>query len=104
MSISTANLSTTTAAVYTSVGQTVVTFMSLANYTAANVTANVYVVPSGDTAANSNIVLASIDLTALDTYQIYAGNEKLLLGSGDSIQADASANSSVTVVTSFSAI
>lgn len=104
MTISTANLSTTTSSVYTSVGTTVVTFMSLANYTGANVTANVYVVPSGDTAANSNIVLASIELAALDTYQIYAANEKLLLDNGDTIQAQASANTSVAVVTSYSAI
>lgn len=104
MSISTAALSTTVANVYISTGQTVVTFMSLTNYTGSNVTANVYVVPSGDSASNSNIILSQIELTSLDTYQIYAGNEKLLLSNDDTIQADASANSSVTVVTSYSEI
>ena len=104
MTISTAALTTAVGNVYVSTGQTVVTFMSLTNYTGANVTANVYVVPSGDTAGNSNIILAGIELTALDTYQIYAGNEKLLLSNDDTIQAEASANASVTVVTSYSEI
>jgi len=68
MSISVGNVTTAVANVYVSSGATAITFMSLCNYTAGNVTANVYVVPSGSTAANANIVLASLELTALDTY------------------------------------
>ena len=104
MPISTANVTTTTASVYTSTGDTAVTFMSLANYSGSNVTANVYVVPSGDTAANTNIVLSGLEILTQDTYQFYAASEKLLLSNGDSIHADASANSAVTVITSYTSI
>lgn len=101
MPITTANVTSSTAAVYTSTGNTGVTFVSICNYTASNVTANVFVVPSGDTAGNLNLVLSAIGLTANDTYQLYAGSEKLVLGNGDTIQVNASANNSVATVTSF---
>ena len=101
MPIQTANVTSNTAAVYTSTGNTGVTFVSICNYTASNVTANVFVVPSGDIAGNLNLVLSDIGLTANDTYQFYAGSEKLVLSNGDSIQVNASANNSVATVTSF---
>lgn len=101
MPITTANVTSSTAAVYTSAGNTGVTFVSICNYTASNVTANVFVVPSGGTAGNLNLVLSAIGLTANDTYQLYAGSEKLVLSNGDSIQVNASANNSVATVTSF---
>ena len=104
MPITTFSATTTTSPAYVSAGNTAVTFMSLANYSGANVLANVYAVPSGDTPANSNIVLSSIELQTLDTYQFYAGNEKLLLVNGDSLQVSVSANSAVTVVTSYTSI
>lgn len=104
MSISTSNVTTSVANVYVSSGNTAITFLSLCNYSASNVTANVYVVPSGSAAGNLNAVLASIELTTLDTYQLYAGGEKLLLGNSDSIQVNASANSAVAVVTSYTTI
>jgi len=104
MSISTSNVTTSVANVYVSSGNTAITFLSLCNYSAGNVTANVYVVPSGNAASNLNAVLRSIELTTLDTYQLYAGGEKLLLGNSDSVQVDASANSAVSVVTSYTTI
>jgi hypothetical protein len=104
MSIFVGNVTTAASNVYVSSGQTAITFMSLCNYTAGNVTANVYVVPSGGSAGNANIVLASIELTALDTYQLYAGGEKLLLGVGDTVQVNANANNSITTVVSYTSI
>ena len=101
MSIATGNLTTAAAAVFTSSGNTGVTFVSLCNYSAANVTANVFVVPSAGTAGNLNLVISSILITANDTYQLYAGSEKLVLSNGDTIQANASADNSVATVTSF---
>ena len=83
MSITVGNVTTAAANVYVSAGATAITFMSLCNYSAGNVTANVYVVPSGGSVGNANVILASIELTALDTYQLYAGGEKLLLDTGD---------------------
>jgi hypothetical protein len=79
----------------------VVTFLSLTNYATSNVTANVYVVPSGSSVGNSTILFQNLDLTIGETYQIYAGNEKLILGNNDSIRANSSANNSVTAVVSY---
>lgn len=104
MPITAANVTTSVANVYVSSGNTAITFLSLCNYSAGNVVANVYVVPSADSAANTNIVLASIELTTLDTYQLYAGGEKLLLSNGDRVQVNASANNAVTTVTSYTSI
>lgn len=101
MPIALGNVTTAAAAVYTSSGNTAVTFVSICNYSAGNITANVFVVPSGNTASNLNTVLSQIEIAANDTYQLYAGNEKLVLGNGDMIQADANANNTVATVTSY---
>lgn len=101
MTISTANVTTATANVYASTGNTVVTFLSLCNYTASNVQANVFVVPSGGTAGNLTAVIANIEIAAQDTYQFYVGNEKLIFSNNDSIQVNASANNSISVLTSY---
>lgn len=105
MSIVTANVTNSTASnVYVSSGNTAVTYLSLTNITAGNVLANVYVVPSGGTAGNTNVTLLQIEISALDTYQLYAGNEKLLLDNGDSIQANSNAASSITTVCSYTSV
>jgi hypothetical protein len=101
MTIATANVTTAAGNVYASSGNTVVTFLSLCNYTTSNVTANVWVVPSGDSVGNLTAAIANINIPAQDTYQFYVGNEKLILGNNDAIQANVSANNSVTVITSY---
>ena len=101
MTIAIANVTTVAGNVYASSGNTVVTFLSLTNYSASNVTANVFVVPSGGNAGNSTILFQNLDLTIGETYQIYAGNEKLILGNNDAILANSSANSSVTTIVSY---
>ena len=101
MPIATGNVTSTAAAVYTSSGNTAVTFLSICNYSSGNVIANVFVVPNGNTASNLNTVLSEIEIAANDTYQLYAGSEKLVLGNGDSVQANANADNSVTTVTSY---
>jgi hypothetical protein len=62
------------------------------------------VVPSGNTAGNLNLVLSQIEIATLDTYQLYAGGEKLLLSNGDSVQANANVNNALTTVTSYTTI
>jgi hypothetical protein len=103
MTIATANVTSAGNTVYTSTGNTAITFLSLCNYGASNVTANVFVVPSGGTAGNTNITIASLSLVTLDTYQLYVGGEKLLLGNGDTVQVSSSANT-VTAITSYTTI
>jgi len=104
MSISVANITTTPGAVYTSVNSTAVTFMSFCNYSGASVTVNVYVVPDGDIAGNTNIVLSELEITSKDTYQLYAGGEKLILSLGDTVQVAANADNSITTVTSYTSL
>lgn len=104
MSIAIGNVTSTVGNMYVSTGATAVTWMSLTNYSAGNITANVYVVPNGDTAGNLNLVLANIEIAVNDTYQIYNAGEKLLLDNGDSIQANANADNAVNTVTSYTAI
>jgi hypothetical protein len=103
MSIVTANVTTAIGNVYVSGGNTAITFLTICNYGASNVTANVYVVPSGNTVGNTNIILATLPLTPTDTYQLYQAAEKILLGPGDTIRANASANT-VSIVTSYTTI
>jgi hypothetical protein len=43
-------------------------------------------------------------ITANDTYQLYAGSEKLLLGPGDTVRANANADNAITTVASFTTI
>ena len=110
-SIATAQITTAGNIAYASVGNTAITWLSICNYSTNTVTANVYVVPSGNTLGNTNIILANLVLTSGnaghgggDTYQLYNAAEKLLLGNGDSIQISANANSAITVVTSYTSI
>jgi hypothetical protein len=101
MTIATANVTTVAANVYASSGNTVVTFLSLCNYTASNVQANIWVVPAGGSVGNLTAAIANINIPAQDTYQFYVGNEKLVLTNNESIRANAGANNSITVITSY---
>jgi hypothetical protein len=104
MTIQVGNVTTSAASVYTSVGNTAITFLSLCNYSAGNVVANVFVVPNSGIAGNTNVIINNINITVGDTYQLYAGSEKLLLNNGDSVQVNANANNSITTVTSYTSI
>jgi hypothetical protein len=104
MTIAVASVTTTPSAVFTSSGNTAITFLSLCNYSNVDITTNLYVVPNGSLADFTTIVYSSLLIPASDTYQVYVGNEKLLLQNGDTIQVDASAGSSVNSVTSYTAI
>jgi len=104
MSIITGNVTSTAANVYVSTGDTAITWMSITNYTAGNITANVWAVPSGDVAGNLNVILSNIEIAANDTYQLYAAGEKLLLGNNDAIQADANVDNAVNTVISYTSV
>ena len=102
--ITTAQITTAGNIAYASIGNSAVTYMTLCNYTSGNITANVYVVPSGNTLGNTNITFANLDLSPYETYQLYQAAEKLLLANGDSIQVSANANSAVTTVVTYTSI
>lgn len=103
MTINVANVTTAGNIVYPSIGNTAITYLALCNYGGSNVAANVYVVPSGDTPANSNMLISNLNIQANDTYFLYIAAEKLILGNGDSIQAIVTANT-VTSTTSYTSI
>lgn len=103
MTINVANVTTAGNVIYPSIGNTAITYLALCNYSASNVSANVYVVPSGDTIANSNMLISSLNIQANDTFFLYIAAEKLILGNGDSVQAIVSANT-VTSTVSYTSI
>jgi len=48
--------------------------------------------------------LTQLEIQAGDTYQVYAGGERLVLSNGDAIQASANANNRLNVVVSYAEI
>jgi hypothetical protein len=104
MSIQTTSLTTTMSNVYVSAGNTAITSMTLCNYSPSTASANVYVVPAGNTATTNNQMWYNLTLPSGDTYQIYVAAEKLVLGNVDSIQANCSSNSAISVITSYTSI
>ena len=104
MTISTGNVGSTVGNAYVSSGNTAITWLTFCNHTAGNVIANVFVVPSGSSAGNANMILANLLLTAGDTYQLYSAGEKILLGIGDSVQANANVANAINTVTSYTTI
>jgi hypothetical protein len=60
----------------------------------------VHVLASGASANSMNTIISNVLITIGDTYQIYTGNEKLLLDNAGAIYAIASANS-LSAVTSY---
>lgn len=104
MSITSASITNSAANVYVSNGNTAITFLSITNYSNVNTLANVHVVESGAAANVQNQVLTNLAVTAGETYQFYAGGEKLLLENDQAIVMLANANSRLSVVTSFTLV
>lgn len=108
MSIVTANVTTAGNVVYTSSGNTAITFLSICNYGNTNASFNFHVVPAGNTVGNNNLVFGNVVLqsgntNSGDTFQIYNAAEKILLANGDFIQISSNANT-ITAVTSYTTI
>jgi hypothetical protein len=104
MSINTQAVGNANTTVYTSVNSSAITNLTLCNYSASSVTIHLHVVPSGDTVVDANYMLKDLTITAGDTYVLYGGAEKLLLDNGDFVSVICSANTSVTAITSYTAI
>jgi hypothetical protein len=87
--------------VYISTGNTVITWASFCNYSNANVYVDVYAIPNGNSLSSNNQIVSNVEIGTSDTFQLYGGNEKLVLANGDRIVATCSANSSVGVSVSY---
>lgn len=92
-------INSSAANIYASSGETTVVTMYLTNYTGSSVTANVYLVPAAGTAGTSNIILPNIIIGAYDSYIM--NTERIVLGNGDMIQANANTASAVTATVSY---
>lgn len=99
MALSQTTLTTSASVVYTSTGNSAVTTMYLCNYGATDRTVTIYLVQSGGTAGNTNIIYKDVPIAAGDTYII--DTERLVLGDADSVRALASGVSSVTMTVSY---
>jgi len=108
MAISVNTVDTNLKTVYTSTGDTVVTFFSITNTSDNPVGVSVYVVPNGlndfSTIVDSAVVLSNLEITADDTYQFFAGGEKLLLGDGDTIQIVANEAGAINTCVSYTEV
>jgi hypothetical protein len=103
MSIISSNITSAGQTVYTSSGNSVITWASITNWRAANITANVHVVALGNSVSNINMIVSNVLITSGDTYQIYTGNEKLVLGNGDFMYIISNANAMASTVSYTSA-
>lgn len=91
MSLQSALITTTTANVYVSSGQTAAMTFYFANYsTSANATFSLWAVKSGQTAGNINVLYSNVLVQAGDTY--VADAERIFLDNNDALVAYANAN------------
>jgi hypothetical protein len=97
----TQNVLTTTAAnVYVSTGNTVVSVMYFCNTDSTSKTFNLYVVPSGTASINGNVqIYKDVQVASADTFVI--DMEKLVLGNGDTLRANASVDNTITATVSY---
>lgn len=96
-----AQLTTSAATYYTAPANTttIIQAVVLTNTTGGAITATVHLVASGGTATALNMVLSAKSLLAGETY-IVPGTAGLVLATGGTLQALASANTSISIMAS----
>lgn len=94
MALAQQQLSTSVDTVYTSTGSSVVTGLYLVNTSSSAVAVNIYFVPDSQSASLSTVVYYNRTIDSHDTLVLLS--ERVLLSSGDRIQASCSADLSVT--------
>jgi hypothetical protein len=100
MAISNYVLTTVPGNIYTSAGNTVVSVMYFTNNDSSAVSLNLWGMPADATVANVNYQMYNGVLIASgDTYVV--DMEKLVLGNGDRLMANASANTAITTTISY---
>lgn len=107
MAIETTGVTNSNTTIHTASGNEAVTYAAFTNVTGSAATLTVFVVPNGDspsTAYDGNMTIKTLSVNAADTHQLYAGGEKLLLESGDSLVAVSDTATSFTAVVSYTSI
>ena len=75
-------------------------FCNTAN--SSNIDVTVFIVPSGDTLGAEHTIMKDLTINATDTFAF--GSERILLGTGDTVQAFASTTNKISVVISYTGI
>jgi len=104
MAIETTDISNSATTIYTSSGNSAVTYCTITNVTGSAISCDIHVVPSGDSVGNINCVAKTLEIAATDTYQLYAGGEKLLLENSDFISVTANTAAGLHSVVSSTGI
>jgi ATP-dependent protease ClpP protease subunit len=94
MTIQNTNVTTVASNIFAPSGDSVVVTAYFCNYSNATKTVNVYAVPSGGSVGSGTQILANLSISSGDTYIMT--NERLVLGAGEALAANANANSSIT--------
>ena len=92
--------------VFTASGETAITFASFTNLNASTAkTVDLYLVPTSGTAIGDSYAMAkAYSINGGDTWQIYAGGEKLLLPDGYTLKAIAESGATFTGIVSSTTI
>ena len=104
MAIVTTNVTNSATTVYTSSGNSAVTYATINNVSAGAISVDIHVVPSGDSVGNINCIAKTLEIAATDAYQLYSGGEKLLLEGSDVISVTANVAAGINAVVSFTSI
>lgn len=102
MSITTANVTTAVSTVYTSSGNTVMSVAYFCNYNTSPAQITVHLVPNGGTANVLNKIYSNVSVTAGDT--LVVETEKIIFSTGDTLQANASANNTFNAIVSYTGV
>jgi len=99
MAISNTVLTTSGNVIYTSTGNSVVSVMYFCNVDATARNLDVYAVPSAGTRNSGTQIYKTVQIAGGDTFVV--DMEKLVLGNGDTIQAVASVDNTITATVSY---
>ena len=102
MALSQATVGTGNTVIFTSSGNNATTALFFMNDNATARTIDLYLVPSGGSAATTTQILKTISIDGGDTYIII--DEKIVLSTGDTIVAKASHASSIYATVSYVSI
>jgi hypothetical protein len=92
------------APVYTSSGSTAITWATFTNYSGGAATLTLHIVPNGGSPTNENMILDAESVVAGDTFNLYSGGEKILLSTGDTLQAWSNTATAINTVISYTSI
>ena len=101
MAISTSNIAAGANTIYTSSGDSALTFMSFCNHSGAAVSIDVNIVPNGDIASVNNLFASGLEIDPGDTFILYEGGEKILLSNGDTVVVTPTTANAISAITSY---